>query len=635
MGVPKAGFAPPERNPLDRPSAAEGFEYEESSDGRDRSGLRRWRSEQRRQHCSRLVTAPISGTAKDEAKKPYTDYSRPRARRDRQARSPASIAARQPRATSHLGEPADRELRRRTAQQERQGGLHRGSVRPDAAAATKNDVVIDCNKIPAAWWLLGAAARPASQRVSSRQRRFRRRPRQLPPSQSLLRRAPLGKLRSRVFSSSFIRRIRLDRIRRFCFSGIRTAALAPTLRRHRAADRRCTHPAWRARRLSGRRIRPRTGPRRQRALPLGPAAIHAVDHVSNLGVDNNVFNEADDPKSDTTAAIGPAVQLWMKLGRRAFHAATRPASTSTSTNTKISAPGTRANSLAVEVPLTRVTPVRQRRLRWTRPSGPDIEIDTRARRRDTMFKLGTEVRVAGKTAFVFSTDYLRMPSTRARSSTASTSPIVEPDDARRAGAGALRADAADHLRRRHGRPAGSLRTRPMRDANSDSRAARLRVQAVRADCRAGAGRHPPLRHAQIRRRRTTTASSRRSMPATPSSRRSSTCAWRTTWRSRTRSNAPTTRSPILAGRHPAHHRLLGSHRPAVGADARLSQPGNRRLPQRRRSHPGLRRRHRLPRRPHAPARLRHQLFPSRGSGRRHPEYSGVRSGISISYGLPQ
>ena len=36
--------------------------------------------------------------------------------------------------------------------------------------------------------------------------------------------------------------------------------------------------------------------------------------VSNVGVDSNVFNEADDPKQDTTAAVGPAVNLWLKTG---------------------------------------------------------------------------------------------------------------------------------------------------------------------------------------------------------------------------------------------------------------------------------------------------------------------------------
>jgi hypothetical protein len=37
--------------------------------------------------------------------------------------------------------------------------------------------------------------------------------------------------------------------------------------------------------------------------------------LTNLGVDTNVFNDANNPQRDTTAAIGPAVNLWLKAGR--------------------------------------------------------------------------------------------------------------------------------------------------------------------------------------------------------------------------------------------------------------------------------------------------------------------------------
>lgn len=36
--------------------------------------------------------------------------------------------------------------------------------------------------------------------------------------------------------------------------------------------------------------------------------------INNVGVDNNVFNSAGDPKADTTAAVGPVVNLWLKTG---------------------------------------------------------------------------------------------------------------------------------------------------------------------------------------------------------------------------------------------------------------------------------------------------------------------------------
>lgn len=36
--------------------------------------------------------------------------------------------------------------------------------------------------------------------------------------------------------------------------------------------------------------------------------------VTNVGIDNNVFNSPVDPKADTTAAVGPVVDLWLKTG---------------------------------------------------------------------------------------------------------------------------------------------------------------------------------------------------------------------------------------------------------------------------------------------------------------------------------
>ena len=48
---------------------------------------------------------------------------------------------------------------------------------------------------------------------------------------------------------------------------------------------------------------------------LGPLRFTPSIALTSLGIDDNVFNESLDPKQDTTAAVGPAVNLWMKLGR--------------------------------------------------------------------------------------------------------------------------------------------------------------------------------------------------------------------------------------------------------------------------------------------------------------------------------
>ena len=47
----------------------------------------------------------------------------------------------------------------------------------------------------------------------------------------------------------------------------------------------------------------------------GPIRFTPVLNITSLGVDSNVFNEADNPKSDTTAVFGPLADYWVKLGR--------------------------------------------------------------------------------------------------------------------------------------------------------------------------------------------------------------------------------------------------------------------------------------------------------------------------------
>ena len=97
----------------------------------------------------------ISGTAKKEAKRPYTDYS---------------VRAR----NVQLGTVAS------TVQLDQSGNFALASVEPAnylvelldskgkvvctegpfdlSKQAIKSDVIVDCGKVPAAWWLLGAAA---------------------------------------------------------------------------------------------------------------------------------------------------------------------------------------------------------------------------------------------------------------------------------------------------------------------------------------------------------------------------------------------------------------------------------------------------------------------------------------------
>lgn len=100
-------------------------------------------------------TAVISGTAKDEAKQPYTDYS-VRARDTQQGQIAATTALDTTGAFS-LGSLASTkylvELVNKDGKVVCTEGPFDLSYEP-----MKAGVVVDCNKIPAAWWLLGAAA---------------------------------------------------------------------------------------------------------------------------------------------------------------------------------------------------------------------------------------------------------------------------------------------------------------------------------------------------------------------------------------------------------------------------------------------------------------------------------------------
>jgi hypothetical protein len=97
----------------------------------------------------------LAGTAKDEAKKPFTDYS-VRAR-DIQAGTIAATSALDAQGNFSLtGLSTERYL----VELLNKNGRVVCTEGPYNLADTpaKNDVVVNCDKVPAAWWLVGAAA---------------------------------------------------------------------------------------------------------------------------------------------------------------------------------------------------------------------------------------------------------------------------------------------------------------------------------------------------------------------------------------------------------------------------------------------------------------------------------------------
>jgi hypothetical protein len=122
--------------------------------------------------------------------------------------------------------------------------------------------------------------------------------------------------------------------------------------------------------------------------------------VSNIGVDSNVYNETENPKSDKTAAVGPAADLWLDMGRTRLSGRLSGQylyyaeyENQRSWNS--------AHNLRYDVALSRLTPYVAGSYADTRER-PGYEIDARARRLDTSGTAGTGVRLSGKTELVLS-----------------------------------------------------------------------------------------------------------------------------------------------------------------------------------------------------------------------------------------
>jgi len=126
------------------------------------------------------------------------------------------------------------------------------------------------------------------------------------------------------------------------------------------------------------------------ALAFTPSIV-----FSNLGVDNNVFNEADNPKQDTTAAVGPAVNLWLHMGRSRLSGKLsgqylyfREYENQRAWNT--------VNEGQWDLPLTRFSPYVNGA--WSDVKDrPGYEIDSRVRLKEQRAGAGTGIRLSGKT----------------------------------------------------------------------------------------------------------------------------------------------------------------------------------------------------------------------------------------------
>jgi Putative beta-barrel porin 2 len=132
-------------------------------------------------------------------------------------------------------------------------------------------------------------------------------------------------------------------------------------------------------------------------LRLGPVYVDPSFSLSNLGLDTNVFNEADDqlPKKDFTFTVTPAANLWMRIGPTWLSGRVnedvvwyKKYSGERSSNTSYNA--------AWNVPLNRlVFAVDAERLN-TRER-PSYEIDARSQRVERTYRGALEIRALSKT----------------------------------------------------------------------------------------------------------------------------------------------------------------------------------------------------------------------------------------------
>jgi hypothetical protein len=132
---------------------------------------------------------------------------------------------------------------------------------------------------------------------------------------------------------------------------------------------------------------------------IGPLWLNPVLALTNAGIDNNVFNEADtdNPKSDFTMTVTPRTDVWLRMGRTWVTTIIREDivwykefASQRSVN--------HSYSLAWIVPLTRVAFTVGGAYVNTRER-PGFEIDARSQRQEKAINGAAEIRVLSKTLF--------------------------------------------------------------------------------------------------------------------------------------------------------------------------------------------------------------------------------------------
>jgi len=127
---------------------------------------------------------------------------------------------------------------------------------------------------------------------------------------------------------------------------------------------------------------------------IGPLRFTPGISVTDLGLDTNVFNEVDNPKEDRTAALGPAVNFWLNLGRSRFSGKSNGQYLYFDKYANQRAWNT-SNEAKWELPLARMTPFIGGAYQNTK-NRSGFEIDSRVRTTSQSVNLGTTVKLSGR-----------------------------------------------------------------------------------------------------------------------------------------------------------------------------------------------------------------------------------------------
>jgi hypothetical protein len=130
-------------------------------------------------------------------------------------------------------------------------------------------------------------------------------------------------------------------------------------------------------------------------IHLGPLALDPRLAIRNIGVDTNVFNDADTPVRDFTATFGPALDSAIRIGRLSWLGTSSLAWNyyRDSENQRSFDAG---QSGRLELALGHLVPYAVGSLERTRQR-PNVEIDARVRRRTAAVGAGVEVLLGAKT----------------------------------------------------------------------------------------------------------------------------------------------------------------------------------------------------------------------------------------------